>query len=79
VVNDMDHHPYTRCFRGVYYSSEPIVMEREAGWRPLHNKCYNPGMVVKKRPLLCPEPEPIDYTVDDLQDGVPCKCIVMYR
>lgn len=41
VVTDMDHHPYTRWFRGVYYYPDPIVIEREAGWRPLDNRCYS--------------------------------------
>lgn len=39
-ITDMDHHPYTRWFRGVYYYPDPIVFEREAGWRPMHNSCY---------------------------------------
>jgi hypothetical protein len=41
VLTDMDHQPYTRWFRGVYYYPEPIVMEREAGWRTVNNLCYN--------------------------------------
>jgi hypothetical protein len=41
VITDMDHHPYTRWFRGVYYFPSPIVFEREAGWRKLNNRCYN--------------------------------------
>ena len=40
VVTDIDHFPYTRFFRGVYYSSDPIVFEREAGWRPTRDSCY---------------------------------------
>jgi len=40
VITDMDHHPYTRWFRGVYYYPEPVIMEREAGWRPIQNVCY---------------------------------------
>ena len=40
VISDMDHFPYTRFFRGVYYSSNPTVFEREAGWRPVRNNCY---------------------------------------
>jgi hypothetical protein len=40
-VTDQDHHPYTRYFRGVYYFPDPIVFEREAGWRPIHNNCYD--------------------------------------
>ena len=41
VVTDMDHFPYTRFYRGVYNSPNPIVFEREAGWRPQRNDCYN--------------------------------------
>lgn len=41
VVTDYDHHPYGRWFRGVYYYPDPILAEREAGWRPLQNGCYS--------------------------------------
>jgi len=40
VITDMDHHPYSRWFRGVYYYPDPIIMEREAGWRPRQDACY---------------------------------------
>jgi hypothetical protein len=40
ILTDQDHHPYTRWFRGVYYFPEPVIMEREAGWRPVQNECY---------------------------------------
>jgi hypothetical protein len=40
VITDMDHFPYTRFYRGVYNSSDPVVMEREAGWRPRRPACY---------------------------------------
>lgn len=40
VLTDQDHFPYKRYFRGVYYMKEPVIMEREAGFRPLHNDCY---------------------------------------
>src|SRR3989344_8075424 len=49
VVTDMDHFPYSRFFRGVYYFPEPIVSEREAGWRPIQNACYQlhqPGQLL---------------------------------
>jgi hypothetical protein len=52
VVTDMDHQPYTRWFRGVYYYPDPIIMEREAGWRPIRNSCY--GLVMP--PQSNPEP-----------------------
>lgn len=41
VLTDYDSFPYNRWYRGVYYSDKPIVAEREAGYRPLHNDCYN--------------------------------------
>jgi len=41
IVNDIDHLPYTRFYRGRYKSDKPIVFEREAGWRPIKNSCYN--------------------------------------
>ena len=41
VVTDIDHFPYTRFYRGVYYEHDPIVFEREAGWRSPNNFCYN--------------------------------------
>jgi len=41
VVTDYDHHPYGRWFRGVYYFPDPIIAEREAGWRPLRDSCYD--------------------------------------
>lgn len=40
TVTDMDNFPYNRFYRGVYYSSDPIVFDREAGWRSTYNKCY---------------------------------------
>lgn len=43
VITDMDHFPYTRFYRGVYNSSDPVTMEREAGWRPTRNPCYSGG------------------------------------
>jgi hypothetical protein len=39
-ITDMDHHPYKRWFRGVYYYPDPVIFEREAGWRPENNYCY---------------------------------------
>jgi hypothetical protein len=40
IITDMDHYPYTRFYRGVYNSTEPAVMEREAGWRKVVDNCY---------------------------------------
>ena len=41
VLTDMDNFPYNRYFRGVPENYKPIVFEREAGWRPIYNTCYN--------------------------------------
>lgn len=40
VRTDMDVHPYDRFFRGRYNSTEPTVMERQAGYRKVNNGCY---------------------------------------
>ena len=40
VITDYDTFPYPRYYRGVPNSSAPIVAEREAGWRPRHDNCY---------------------------------------
>ena len=50
VLTDYDTFPYPRWWRGVPESSQPVVAEREAGWRPRHDSCYcitspqNPGL-----------------------------------
>ena len=41
VITDYDTFPYTRYFRGESESFIPIVAEREAGWRPRNEDCYN--------------------------------------
>lgn len=43
TITDFDHFPYTRFYRGIYNSSDPIVIEREAGWRPRREECYTPN------------------------------------
>jgi hypothetical protein len=48
IVTDMDHQPYGRFFRGVYYYPEPIIFEREAGYRPINDTCYRPVSHVQK-------------------------------
>lgn len=42
VLTDYDNFPYNRWFRGIPNHFEPIVAEREAGFRPINNQCYNP-------------------------------------
>lgn len=41
VVTDYDEHPYGRWYRGDYRVSYPRVAEREAGYRPVENRCYS--------------------------------------
>lgn len=40
VITDYDTFPYPRWFRGVYDNSNPIVAEREAGYRILQSESY---------------------------------------
>lgn len=40
VVTDMDHFPYTRFYRGQYDSDQPVVMDRQAGYRFVNQPCY---------------------------------------
>ena len=42
VLTDYDVFPYNRFFRGEPMSTEPIIAEREAGWRPRNPDCYEP-------------------------------------
>lgn len=78
IVNDMDHHPYTRWYRGIYYSSEPMIIEREAGWRSINNGCYSQHVQIERHPVYCPEPPQIDYQIDELLKN-DCKPIISYR
>ena len=39
-LTDQDTFPYPRYFRGEYDHEEPVVFEREAGWRPRQDRCY---------------------------------------
>jgi hypothetical protein len=41
AITDYDHFPYTRNFRGVYNITTPVIIEREAGFRPRNDQCYN--------------------------------------
>lgn len=40
ALTDYDVFPYTKWFRGNYKSTEPIVAEREAGYRKRQDNCY---------------------------------------
>jgi len=45
VVTDMDVFPYTRFYRNDPTSDSVQIFEREAGWKPVKNKCYNDPVV----------------------------------
>jgi hypothetical protein len=55
VITDMDVFPYNRFFRGNPSSTEPVVFEREAGWRVIYP---SPPKIVEKGvyPRHCFEP-----------------------
>lgn len=40
IITDMDHFPYRRFYRGEYQSTEPIIVEREAGYRNRKDEKY---------------------------------------
>ena len=40
IHTDMDTFPYPRFYRGKYDSTKAIVFEREAGWEPRKDQCY---------------------------------------
>ena len=41
TITDYDTFPYHRYYRGVVDVTQPIVAEREAGWRQRHDSCYD--------------------------------------
>ena len=55
VVTDQDTFPYPRYFRGEWKSSEPIVFEREAGFRTQEDNCYRMNCygTSPKKPRYC--------------------------
>ena len=40
VITDFDSFPYNRWWRGIAGSCNPVVIEREAGWRIRNDNCY---------------------------------------
>ncbi len=56
VLTDYDIFPYTRYYRGVSTSSEPIIADREAGWRPINHERYKKDIIpdhVSTKPNIC--------------------------
>lgn len=48
TMTDMDHFPYKRFYRGQYANPNPVVMEREAGFRPVHTECYQKHVPIER-------------------------------
>jgi hypothetical protein len=40
AITDHNSFPYTRYFKGIAMNPNPIIAEREAGWRPLDYNLY---------------------------------------
>lgn len=55
VLTDYDNFPYQRYWRGVPNSYDPVVAEREAGYRPRHDACYKTSEPMQEvpKPNLC--------------------------
>jgi hypothetical protein len=50
AITDMDVFPYQRFYRGNPYSTNPTVMEREAGFRNHYNAGYTPQIKISDGP-----------------------------
>ncbi|MDC3332842.1 hypothetical protein OAV62_01230 [bacterium] len=48
TMSPFDHFPYKYFWRGEAQNPNPVIMEREAGYRPLHNRCYKQLGIPKK-------------------------------
>ena len=46
ISTDMDVFPYPRFYRGDYKSTNAIIFEREAGFKPRHDTCYQKSPVI---------------------------------
>lgn len=93
VVTDFDTFPYPRYYRGEYNVADPIVFEREAGFRTRNDNCYRMTCMSlpKRRPqycwqnscsvvLPCRPDEQIKYADKQEYDLMMQKgCIVNYR
>jgi hypothetical protein len=85
VITDMDHMPYSRFFRGVYYFPEPIIMEREAGYREVENSCYSVNRPYTKdyysgcfQPA-CTTTFPCYHKPDIEERKINESCVIQYR
>lgn len=89
IITDMDHHPYTRFYRGVPNYHQPVIFEREAGWRPQRNACYEVSCSKKESPYpnhcfesACSTVYPCYPKISDKSDTsvrLTNECIIQYR
>lgn len=93
VLTDYDSFPYKRWFRGEYQSSEPIVAEREAGWRIRQDDCYKHDFVSFTHPYPrhcfetscstvypCMTSYDTDFANSDKRKNILNKeCVIQYR
>ena len=61
VITDYDSFPYHRWFRGEADSYLPIIAEREAGWRPRNEKCYDSPLIENDNQKKHHEIKPKNY------------------
>lgn len=54
TFTDFDNFPYNRFYRGVYYSPYPVVIEREAGFRPRRDDCYQMNIPYDRKNHIYP-------------------------
>jgi len=53
IITDMDNFPYNRYYRGVATASDPIIYDREAGWRIRNDNCYK--LILPMQPVNQPQ------------------------
>lgn len=69
VITDFDHFPYSRWYRGRYQNTNPVVIEREAGFRQRQDWCYQPVARVENEPT----PTPLNHCIQNPVSTVyPC-------
>ncbi len=51
IQTDMDHFPYKRFFRSVFYESNPTIIEREAGFCVRKDDAYKHATPIVPNPV----------------------------
>lgn len=51
IHTDMDHFPYKRFYRGIFYESTPVVFEREAGFCIRKDDSYKHVTPIVSKPV----------------------------